>query len=307
MSTITQIVEQTSIVDNYSPDVGESCVDGDWEYGTEQVTDGVQARCSKIAPKETCGEIGRNQTAEWKINNDGKSASPLVECTYDVNTFTFEDVNEYKSMYGEDSGFNNVVMPSFCFEESKICVNNPRTSKPWAECPNMLNSGAEGLSCRNWRSENKEIADEAQDEYCDENPGSSTCDCYTRDQNDVYQIVSEDNPYNAGCWFYPCVHPAGYLVPSDLINDDPTCPEEKVVCSNINDTISNTVTYIPQSEFQKDITCPITAIPQTPQEPGSGSSSSSSGVIWIIFLIIFIIVIVCIIAALIYYRRKGSM
>lgn len=304
MNIITQIVEQTSIVDNYNPNVGESCVNGDWEYGSEQTTGGIQVSCTKIAPKETCGEIGRNQTAEWKINNDGTSASPLVDCTYDVNTFTFDDVNEYKKMYGEDSGFNNVVMPTFCFEESNICVNNPRTNKPWEKCPNMLNSKAEGLSCRNWRSKNIDTADDAQNEYCDSNAGDPTCDCYNKDQNEVYQIVSDDNPYNAGCWYYPCANPAGYLVPSDLINGDPPCPEEKVICNRINDIISNTVSNLPQSVFQDNITCDVTATPQTPPEPGS---SSSSGVFWFIFFIIFIIVIVIIIAALVYYRRKGGM
>ena len=105
-----------------------------------EVMGGTQVSCSKIAPTETCGEIGSNQTVEWKFNNEGETESPLVECTYDATTFDLDDVIEYENRYGQDAGYDIVVMPNFCFQESTTCVVDPKTNNPWKTCPNILDS-----------------------------------------------------------------------------------------------------------------------------------------------------------------------
>lgn len=322
MTEVIQIVEQTSIVDNYDTEQNGDCKNGDWNYGSKTCgEDCVIYHCSKLAVEPTCGNIGNNVEGEWKLDDQGDSKSPQVQCTYDANTFDEDDIDEYIDKFGEDEQYNTVVMPTFCFQESTECVDNPETGKPWPTCPNMLGRGRIGMQCRNWRSNNTDDADKAQNDYCSDNPGDPVCGCYNRDDDEVYRLVSChdddcdsnsssssnnsnsnscDNPYNAGCWYKPCTQPANYLVPSDLINDNPPCPPEAQVCGQINTIISETVSDLPQSAFQDKITCEITENP-IPSSNGNGNGGSSSFTIWIIFIVIFVIIIIIVIFFVVYY------
>ncbi len=229
----------------------------------------------------------------WKLDDEGNSESPLVSCTYNPSTFTSDDVLEYIDEFGKDDQYNNVVMPQFCLNKnikSVNCENNQRTGKPWESCVYMLDKDDSGDLCHDWRSENIELADEAQNNYCLNNSSDPTCGCYGKENDPVFDLVSEGNPYNAGCWYFPCVHPESYLVSSTLINDDPPCPEEKIVCEEINDIIANSVSSLPVSVIQDSVTCKVTSSPKPPP-----STTSNAGGGFFMFFIIFIVILVIII------------
>lgn len=280
----TEVVEQTSIVQPYTTNENQPCNNGDWAYGERRDCgpNCIRFECSEL-DIGTCPSIGENIEAEWARNTSNESESPLVFCTYDPTTFDFDDVNEYRDNFGEDDQYNEVVMPTFCFDTSINCPEDPTKETPWKSCPNMLDTGDSGELCRDWRSRNIKIADDAQSTYCQKNSSDPTCSCYTRQNDPVYQIVSPDNPYNDGCWYAPCSKPESYLVPSSLINDDPPCPDDKIICPVINDIISKSVSNIPQSQFQESITCPITATP-IPESDGTVTRTY-------IFIIVIIIVV----------------
>lgn len=327
MNKLIQFVKQTSTVDVYDidgiPNLDNPCRNGDWNYGSRTCgEDCVSYQCSGIAAEPTCGNIGTRVEGEWKTNLNGISESPIVQCSYYPDTFTLDDIDEYVNKFGKDEKYNTIVMPTFCFQDSTECVNNPETGEQWRSCPNMLNQGNIGVFCRNWRSNNIDDADQAQTDYCNDNSGNPTCSCYNRNNDEVYLIVSGDNidecnsnnsksttnnltnnknPYNAGCWYKPCTLPTNYLVPSDLINDNPPCPPENQVCTEINNIIAASTSNLPQSVFQDKITCEITESPMSdPNSNGTGTGSSSM-MIWIVLIVIFIIIIIIVIVVVIYY------
>jgi len=246
MNKLIQIVKQTSTGSTYGPRENEECKDGDWNYSSQTCGENcIVYNCSKLSVNRTCEKIGTKIDGEWKVDNNGNSESPLVKCTYYPDTFTEDDIMKYVDKFGEDDKYNKIVMPTYCFQISTECVDNPETETQWSTCPNMLNRGNIGMFCRNWRSNNIDDADTAQNDYCNDNSDDPTCSCYNRDNNEVYQIVSgidEDgnvtNSYNAGCWYKPCTQPSNYLVPSELINDNPPCPSETKICTSINKIIS---------------------------------------------------------------------
>lgn len=304
MNEVIQTVEQTSIVNPYNTGENQPCSDGDWAYGTKRDCgpNCIILECSEL-DSDTCPKIGNNVKAEWKLNDVGESDSPLVSCIYNPSTFTYNDVIEYVDKFGKDEQYNNVVMPQFCLNsniKSKNCENNPRTGEPWESCVYMLDKGSDNL-CLDWRSDNIELADTAQNNYCLKNPSDPACDCYNREKDPVFDLVSEGNPYNPGCWYFPCTYPESYLVPSTLINDDPPCPEESIVCNEINSIIANSTSNLPSSVIQKSVTCEVTASPK----PVSSSSTFSGGGFFIFFIIfIVILVIIIVIIYFVYSKRK---
>nr|QBK90300.1 MAG: entry-fusion-complex G9/A16 [Pithovirus LCPAC102] len=305
MNTVTEIVEQTSIVRPYTSDINEPCDNGDWAYGEKRDCgpNCIKFECSELDPS-TCPKIGKNIIVDWNFNDQGISESPQVSCMYSPSTFDFEDVLQYIDEFGKDTQYNEVVMPQFCFSTSDMSTNceiDPITGNPWPECVNMIDRKDPGILCREWRSNNPELADTAQCRYCTNNSSDPTCGCYNRNKNPVYQIVSTDNPINDGCWYLPCSTPESYLVPSSLINDDPPCPDDDIVCGTVNKIISNSISSIPQSVFQEFITCDITA---TPKIPPINNGSKSFFWIFIIFIIIFIIIILFIVFY--YYNSKSK-
>ena len=297
--SVVQYVRQKSIIDNYTTEPNQPCDNGDWAYGTRRDCGPgcIRYECSELDPNvcnQNGEEIGDNVTAAWKLSENGESESPLVACTYHPSTFTLEDVNLYIEKFGEDEQFEEVVMPTFCFQETTNCVENPRTDQPWRKCPNMLADNEAGLLCRNWRSNNVELADQAQSRYC--RGSNPTCDCYKRTDDPVYEIIDPEISINAGCWYYPCTQPEAYLVPSNLINSDPPCPDN--TCSQINNIISNTVSNLPQSVFQNALACDITANP-IPPPPASIFSGW-----WFWIFIIFIVFLIIIILVFVFYSRR---
>lgn len=301
--SVTQYVRQKSIINNYTTEPNQPCDNGDWAYGTRRDCGPgcVRLECSEL-DFNTCNQnnqsIGENVIAEWKINEStGRSESPLVACTYDPSTFMIGDINLYIEKFGEDEQFNEVVMPQFCFLETTNCVDDPQTDIPWKRCPNMLATGESGRLCRNWRSNNVEEADRAQSRYCARHGSNPTCSCYTREDDPVYNIINPRIGINAGCWYYSCAHPEGYLVASNLINSNPPCPDD--ICPEINNIIATTRSSLPQSVFQDSLTCDITSSPKPIVMP-----STFGGFGWWFFIIFFVIFIVIILIFVFYLTSR---
>lgn len=285
----TQIVQQRSIVQPYTSEINQPCLNGDWAYGERRDCgqNCIRLECSELDPN-TCPSIGTNIQSAWARDPSGNSLSPFVSCTYDPSTFDLDDVLEYQNQFGEDPTYNEVVMPEFCLSgTSTSCPENPHTGLPWKHCPNILDTGQTGEVCRDWRSKNIKTADDSQYRYCQSNSSDPTCACYQRSSDPVYSLISGDISFNDGCWYRPCSDPESYLVASNLINDDPPCPDENVICPEVNRVIGESVSNIPVSQFEKSITCPVTT---TPQPEPNGTITTYRFIIIIILLVIIIFI-----------------
>nr|QBK89918.1 MAG: entry-fusion-complex G9/A16 [Pithovirus LCPAC101] len=298
MTDITAFTIQKGVCNRFYASTDDLCTNDDGKQiglvtsgACIQFVEPTCKECTKVCPEE-CVPLGSDVTADWKEGTGDENRT--LACTYDASTFTLDDITKYMIEYGKDDNYNKVIMPDFCFKDSNICVENPNTGKPWKTCPNMLNDGAAGSMCRNWRSTNTELADEEQLGYCDDNSSNPTCACYNRDNDPIYKLLDPKLDINDGCWYKVCSQPQGYLVPSDLINTDPPCPCDDILCPQVNDAISNSISDLPVSAFKKALTCTVTSSPKPIPEKKSSNAT-------IIIGIIIFIIIIFIIFGLIYY------
>ena len=311
MTDFTQYVNQTGVCNSFEIDSDILCSDNNKQgkqISDKAVETGLIKECTRLCDNE-CPPLGKGLISfEWKndIDNFKNVDNKAVSCNYDAENFTLNDVKQYIIAYGKDDNYNNILMPTYCFQETTKCVNNPNTNEPWESCPNILSTTGAGRLCKDWRSSNIDLADDTQLEYCDNNSDNGTCACYNRSDNQVYDLINEDIDYNDGCWYKPCTSPDSYLVSSNLINTDPPCPCQDEICDNINVVIGNSQSNLPQSAFEEVILCPITSTPIPIPEPTKSSSSSTFFIIGIIIFIFIIIIILGLVYYFSYYNKQST-
>jgi hypothetical protein len=70
-------------------------------------------------------------------------------------------------------------------------------------------------------------------QYCTEYPDSYDCQCFVREQDEVYRRSKDalgGAAVNDVCWYKPCAYQTNIFVPSQLSNVQVNCPS---VCANV--------------------------------------------------------------------------
>lgn len=314
MSEFSILLTQTSQIGTYSPG-STTCKAGtcsstspvakcsgcDWHYADVTCATGCpsQPLCSSL-DSGTCPAFGTSfVSAAWAKTASGVCASPSVECTYDASKMTYTDITAFIADYctnptcSTQPVWNDVIMPTFCYESSTTCTGGLTT------CPEMLDSTASGSLCRSWASANPDSANQAAIDFCrgalsTDAVTTYVCDCVDKAQDPVYDYINKYIPssYNPGCWYLPCTNPQKELITSDVVTAG--CSKSDM-CTAINNVISTIPTDLTKSQLQQSLACPITEdpIPLTPLQP-----ASSHWFLWfIIILIIFIFFILLLVFA----------
>ena len=298
----------------------KACNGCDWEFSTVTCNQGCpsQPACSTIDPN-VCPSLGQNTQFQWNTSNGTCPSLPIVKCTYDASTFNFSDIQRYQASFCDDSdcsdnsNFNNIIMPEFCFESTTICPIVPGTQSSWQSCPNILSningdsSGNAGAVCSTWAINNKSISDAAMIDHCSNNPNDGTCQCVNRNNSAVFNYINngmKQSGISPACWYKSCANPQAFLVPSNLTNV--TCDSAQV-CNRVNQIIANTPTNLTIQQLQAELSCNITATPSqtnTSSDPSSSTTlvnntpigvvTTSNRWIWVAIIIIIIILILII-------------
>jgi len=177
ISTVTEVVTQTGIVNSYNPGATACsdcsscnintlqvpCNNGDWAYQTVSCCSGQcasQLACSTIDPAACPAFPNVTGVATWQV-------APQVNCTYEIQQFTqVEDVSGYATAFGTDSNYNNQIAPFFCGQSSNSCPVDPNTGVPFASCSMYWDTGAGGQLCQNWATSNPQQATVTFTNYC---------------------------------------------------------------------------------------------------------------------------------------------
>jgi len=177
ISTVTETVTQTSIVNVYYPGAAACndctscdintlqvpCNAGDWAYQTVSCCAGQcanQLACSTIDQAACPAFPNVTGVATWKT-------APQVNCTYQIDDFTqVEDVSAYAVAFGTDDNYNNQIAPFFCSQSSNSCPLDPNTGMPIGTCSMYWDTGAGGTLCQNWATANPQQATVTFTNYC---------------------------------------------------------------------------------------------------------------------------------------------
>lgn len=141
---------QTSHVNVYFPGSGNctgnttcnenttvaTCNGCDWQFDKVTCNQGCpsQPACSQI-DGNTCPQLGENIQFQWNNSNGMCPVEPVVKCTYDSSTFSYQDVLKYQNDFCEDSScsdnsnFNNIIAPTFCMKSTTVCPIIPGTTQ----------------------------------------------------------------------------------------------------------------------------------------------------------------------------------
>jgi len=167
-----------------------------------------------------------------------------LACLYPLATFQDEkNVAQYVSTFGENSDYNNVILPYFCSSQvkhttSQKCPLDPFTNLPMTFCSQIVSNDR----CKNWiRDQIAEGASSSQvnnannilNNYC-ATYNTPDCDCLNRQQNPVYQVMATGSIYPDTCWWTPCKDTTQniYLVPTEGLE---ACNVDNTVyCPSIN-------------------------------------------------------------------------
>lgn len=267
-----------------------TCDNDLWQFGQRSCLFSCpkQPKCSKVC-SSTCPNIaGGAVTSRFQNQPPEPYKPPKVICNYDVSKFTsLSDVEEWISVFGKNTGYNNQIMPFFCTQQSTNCPIDPATSAPMAKCSNFVDLGSAGQLCQTWFKEHPNNADAAMNGYCS-NPAKATpdCGCLNRSQNPVYQVVGKVENFPDACWFIPCKNPfTPYLVTSTLTDQaNQGCPQN--ICQIINQIVDNTDTNISIGDLEQNISCNFSG-----GGGGGGGTTISITTIVIIFVVILVILI----------------
>lgn len=302
--TVTATATQTNAFQPSTPGICDStctpdtpvaqCQVNQWQSGTMTCGGGMcpsQPICSS-ADISVCPVFGGNKATAVSF-----TTAPQVQCTYNLAPFnSVSAIQDWQTQYGNDTTYNQVLMPYFCSQPSSNCGKTNSGITP-GTCSRFLSNDLEGSMCRAWQNDpdnsgNLQLADSAMQTYCKNNPTVLDCGCINRDKNKVYTNFKQYAPINDGCWFTPCKTTLGNLVPSTLKN--PTCPAN--FCDPIVKGFNETQKYyIPAADVASNIVCPI----ETPP-----NQQKSGGTSW--WYILFWIVLLIFIGVLLYFAlRKG--
>lgn len=312
MSRFIEIVPQKSHVNVYYPgshkctgittcDKNEPvipCKGCDWAFSTVTCNPGCpdQLACSSLDSR-VCPTLGTFLEAEWATSkmgvclNDSESL-PLVSCTYDASTLSYEDIQKYQNHFDKESNYNNIIMPEFCFRKTSDGM------------PIILSGDTDSKDeCINWANKNPDIYDLKVKQYCShtDSEGSEECKCSNRAISPVYQYISRNlkSEVKSNQWFNSCMNPQSHLVPMFLNNKSVSITG---VCDEINNIISTVPTNLTKRQLQEEISCVISSTPSSNNSEVNSSSSSvssassndttSSSTFWIIITIIVVIIII---------------
>ena len=304
-----------------------TCTGCDWHFTDVPCKNGCpsQPACSGI-DGNTCPQLGSNISYSFATDHDvclrdSITSEPLVECIYDSTSFDYNDVIKYRDTFcsgncDNSSNFNEILMPTFCFQDTTVCPVIPGSDTPLNKCPKILSnlsgamSGNPGADCMDWAIKNPSISDTAMNQYCSlgsvkSNGSNSVCNCINRSQSAVFNYINPNlgKQVDSSCWFIPCANPQAFLVPSKLNNKN--C--DSTVCSQINKIISSVPTRLTKAQLQNEIGCTITATPITVAAPVnsvnpntglSSTDSDTSSSWWIIILIIVLLFVILMIILL---------
>lgn len=333
--SFSEIIEQTSHVGVYYPGNStcqsncnsttpvQRCNGCDWQFSTQECQSGCPSQpvCSKI-DTSICPIIGDSVKSEWATTGGFCPSKPLVECNYNASTFSYNDIIEYKRLFctndkcQDNKNYNEIIAPTFCYQQTGDCPTNPSTGNKWPECPNILmpiidkeNSGKE---CQNWSTNNPSISDQTMMNYCSTRLSDPICNCINKDNSAVYNYINNgmqlSGNYSPACWYSPCFNSGNYLVPSNLNNVE--CPSQ--VCTRVNEIIRTIPTNLTVEELQNELSCEVTVTPIpinqnnsiTTNNNSSSSSTSDNSSIWIIIVIVLIIIIIVLIMLYVIYNSK---
>lgn len=214
----------------------------DWSYGWLSC-------CSGFCPaKRTCAKPDLNEcsigqdlllrnpatTIEW----DGQA--PNYRCTYDGHKInTLEQINNYEAKYNHSKDYKeNVdkIMARFCSGSTGACPIGSDGKAP-IRCSRLKGLDAESSKCRAWiAAQSVAVRDAVMDEYCLHYPNHKDCSCIHRAHNPTYTAAKQNNPYNDGCWYLPCLD-SNNLIKSDVVVGKDGCPRE--MCQVIYDLNRN--------------------------------------------------------------------
>jgi hypothetical protein len=262
-----------------------ACNVTEWQYGTQKCCSGFcppLPQCSQPDPS-VCPVFssGGPQSVQF-------SAAPTVQCSYSPSQFTnLPDVQKYSSLYGQDTNYNQVIMPAFCSQRTAAGVSR------------MVDTGPEGTLCKPWAGSNKKMAQTVQATYCQQNPTDPACACYNRSKDPGYQALKQYAPADDRCWYAPCQKP-GVFIPVDVstVNgvdtDTPTCPPN--FCAQINQGfINNQQPYVSFADASAATSCNL----QKPVDPTAGYNQR----FW--WTVILFILLLLIIGFLLYYATRS--
>lgn len=195
---------------------------------------------------------GISPQVQWDSNsanspcNIMQGKGGVLACLYPLATFQDEkNVAQYVSTFGENSDYNNVILPYFCSSQvksttSQKCPLDPFTNLPMTFCSQIVSNDR----CKNWiRDQIAEGASSSQvnnannilNNYC-ATYNTPDCDCLNRQQNPIYQAMATGSIYPDTCWWTPCKDTTQniYLVPTEGLeacNVDNTvyCPSVNIV------------------------------------------------------------------------------
>lgn len=272
----------------------------DWKYDVKVLPfDRATYLCSGIDATECPNIAGGVAATTWnqvgntaKVGFEQNNTKPIINCFYNVDGFnTLDDVNGYIINWIHngifDDNLNNHIMPHFCAQQSKNCINDPKTGIPFSPgCSYLSDSGDAGTLCRTWANINPQQADSIRETYCGTND-TPDCACENRSSSPVYQLIKAGNPYSDGCWYIPCANPDSYLVPTSLINQP--CPTQ--VCEIVNEIIAENKGKIDIGSIKQSITCDVN---------GDGDDSFFENNKWLIIIIVglfFLIIVFLVIAS----------
>lgn len=290
MSTVSQFLTQTSIIQPYSsapcddPNITETvlCQSGDWAYSNKVCLAGqgpLQYNCSKIDP-DLCPDIGTQPYTSIF------TSPPTVKCTYDIATFQKStDVNTWISNWGKDANFNKTIMPFFCSNLSTSCPIDPLTGQKMSKCTKFVSINNDGTLCKSWSKDNVNAYNTTITKVCLNN-NTADCLCENRQQDALYTDIkmrlTEDVADN--CWWKPCTLPNTYVINS-YDNVETTCPAD--ICTKIKEIIkyNNLDKKYSSSELNIKINCSI--------ENPINNRVTTSTIVWIIIIVIIILLIIC--------------
>jgi hypothetical protein len=283
--TFDNIFGKTVMDCKLSPDSVSKCPTGTWQYPEmakceptlQQLNTGLGQTylCSKVDPTPNVCPLLGTQTGNAKFVNptqsygwnsfngcgiDGKSTNAPgscytnVACTYDASKFSSADIKNWITQWGEDTNYNETVMPlfcpdklastsadgdmcrdwvtkynsapqvnemmsTFCTKVVKTCPKDPLTLKTMPTCSRMVSTSTDGELCQNWMKNNKTVSDTSINSYCGNN-NTGDCGCVNRALNPNYKELKEgiidgiSKNMDDRCWYTPCTVP---YQPGELI------------------------------------------------------------------------------------------
>ena len=305
-----------------------TCNGCDWNFSQIACNQGCpsQPACSEI-DGNSCPNLGENIQYQWDTGSGNTCPiDPLIKCTYDSKTFEYSDILRYQEEFcinnsvpicSDNSNYNKIIMPEFCFKPTTICPIVPGTKSSWQNCPNILSnitgsdSNNPGATCSTWATNNKKILDSTINQYCKNNITDGTCKCINKNNSDVYNYINSgmklNGNFDSSCWYTPCANPQAYLVSST--SNNVKC-NMTPVCTRVNEIISTTPTNLTKSQLQAELNCTITSNP-IPIDPNNSGTSESSNIpinnvqttsnFWWILLVIIVVIIILIILFFIFF------